>query len=292
MQGDAESTTDAGILRAFSAIDPSREIWNSSQNPKDQPGYYAKFVPPTIANGKVYLATFSNQLVVYGLTSNRAVDTCSSSNVALGKMAYASSTGANSSGPSEAVDGNFTTAWISLASDPQDIYVDLGQSYRICQVVLSWDNAAASDFAIQVSDDAVNWTPVASVNGNSSLTNVIQLSGVGRYVRLLGEARNGQGGYSLYEFQIYGTPLIQSANLLAPIAYPNPAQHFLHLLSGTDNILELEIVDAAGRMIAHVINSSNNRQIDIPMTGLAKGMYFIRAKTASQTFHLKVLHVN
>ena len=32
------------------------------------PGNYAKFNCPTIANGKVYLATFSNKLVVYGLT--------------------------------------------------------------------------------------------------------------------------------------------------------------------------------------------------------------------------------
>ncbi len=30
-------------------------------------GNYAKFVPPTVVNGKVYLATFSGQLLVYGL---------------------------------------------------------------------------------------------------------------------------------------------------------------------------------------------------------------------------------
>ena len=30
-------------------------------------GNFAKFTPPTVANGRVYMATFSNQLVVYGL---------------------------------------------------------------------------------------------------------------------------------------------------------------------------------------------------------------------------------
>ena len=30
-------------------------------------GNFAKFCPPTVANGKVYLATFSNRLNVYGL---------------------------------------------------------------------------------------------------------------------------------------------------------------------------------------------------------------------------------
>jgi len=32
-----------------------------------QPGSFAKFAIPTVANGKVYVPTFSNQLVVYGL---------------------------------------------------------------------------------------------------------------------------------------------------------------------------------------------------------------------------------
>jgi hypothetical protein len=36
---------------------------------------FAKYVPPTVANGKVYLATFSNRLNVYGLLpTNRLRD--------------------------------------------------------------------------------------------------------------------------------------------------------------------------------------------------------------------------
>ena len=34
---------------------------------RDDVGNYAKFCPPTVVNGKVYQATFSNQLAVYGL---------------------------------------------------------------------------------------------------------------------------------------------------------------------------------------------------------------------------------
>ena len=57
-----------GILRAFDATNLSNELWDSQQNvARDGVGYFARFVPPTVANGKVYLATFSNQLVVYGL---------------------------------------------------------------------------------------------------------------------------------------------------------------------------------------------------------------------------------
>jgi hypothetical protein len=66
--GDAESFVSPGILRAFDAKDVSKELWNNRQNlPRDGAGNYAKFSSPTIANGHVYLPTFSNRVVVYGL---------------------------------------------------------------------------------------------------------------------------------------------------------------------------------------------------------------------------------
>jgi outer membrane protein assembly factor BamB len=60
-------TSSPGILRAFDANDITKELWNSNQNASDNVGNYAKFSPPTVANGHVYLATFSNKVVVYGL---------------------------------------------------------------------------------------------------------------------------------------------------------------------------------------------------------------------------------
>ena len=67
--GDANQSVRPGILRAFEANDVTKELWNSGQYPSDYPGNYAKFNCPTVVNGKVYLATFSNKLVVYGLRS-------------------------------------------------------------------------------------------------------------------------------------------------------------------------------------------------------------------------------
>src|SRR6266480_81596 len=64
----AESVVSPGILRAFDANDGTRELWNNQQNAtRDGAGNYAKFSSPTIANGHVYLPTFSNRVVVYGL---------------------------------------------------------------------------------------------------------------------------------------------------------------------------------------------------------------------------------
>ena len=64
---DANHGICPGVLCAYDAQNVSRELWNSDQaGARDQVGGFAKFVPPTIANGKVYLATFSNRLNVYG----------------------------------------------------------------------------------------------------------------------------------------------------------------------------------------------------------------------------------
>ena len=53
------------VLHAYNAEDLS-EIWNSEMTGADAPGDFVKFVNPTVANGKVYLATASNELAVYG----------------------------------------------------------------------------------------------------------------------------------------------------------------------------------------------------------------------------------
>ncbi|MBV8050470.1 MAG: hypothetical protein JOZ80_04740, partial [Acidobacteriaceae bacterium] len=66
--GNANHSIVPGILRAFDATNLSTELWDSQMNAaRDGVGNYAKFSPPTIANGKVYLASFSYQLLVYGL---------------------------------------------------------------------------------------------------------------------------------------------------------------------------------------------------------------------------------
>lgn len=64
---DSEHGVRPGILRAFSATDITKEIWNNQQNVQlDGAGNYAKFSFPTIANEHIYLL-FPNQVVVYGL---------------------------------------------------------------------------------------------------------------------------------------------------------------------------------------------------------------------------------
>ncbi|AIE87948.1 PA14 domain-containing protein [Fimbriimonas ginsengisoli] len=64
--GDANWNTVPGVLRAFRATDLT-ELWNSHIADEDDFGSFAKFNPPVVVNGKVYVPTFSNELAVYGL---------------------------------------------------------------------------------------------------------------------------------------------------------------------------------------------------------------------------------
>jgi hypothetical protein len=61
------ATTGPGVLVAFDANDITKQLWSSDDLGSDQLGVASKFAPPTIANGRVFVGTSSNQLVVYGL---------------------------------------------------------------------------------------------------------------------------------------------------------------------------------------------------------------------------------
>jgi hypothetical protein len=67
LTGNASQSTVQGILQAFDARDASKELRDSLPTPGDDCGAFAKFASRAVANGKVYLASFSNQICVYGL---------------------------------------------------------------------------------------------------------------------------------------------------------------------------------------------------------------------------------
>jgi outer membrane protein assembly factor BamB len=71
ISGDPSMELAAGALRAFDASSfPGGqlvELWNSEASPGDALGNVSKFVPPVVANGRVYVATYDKRVQVYGL---------------------------------------------------------------------------------------------------------------------------------------------------------------------------------------------------------------------------------
>ena len=62
-----------GTLHAYDARDLAVELWNSDINPsQDGVGTATKFVPPMVVGGKVYVATTSGQVLMYGILTASA----------------------------------------------------------------------------------------------------------------------------------------------------------------------------------------------------------------------------
>jgi hypothetical protein len=131
--------------------------------------------------------------------------TAASTLLSQGRPATASSLESASFPASNAVDGNTGTRWSSAFSDPQWLEADLGSTAAITQVVLQWEAAYATAFQIQTSADGTNWTTIYSTTTGTGGTQTLNVTGTGRYVRMYGTARATPYGYSLWEFQVYGT---------------------------------------------------------------------------------------
>jgi len=133
----------------------------------------------------------------------------STTDLALGKRAYASST--SHGRPSEAVDGDaFNTRWASSwldVSNPDSewLTVDLGAVFSIKRVVIKWE-APAKNYLIQVSSDNTTWTTIFANDGcgGNETDHLSNLTGIGRYVRMQGVQRGTGYGYSIWEFQVFG----------------------------------------------------------------------------------------
>jgi beta-glucanase (GH16 family) len=130
----------------------------------------------------------------------------SSNNIALNKPVTVSSIEAAGLEGSKAVDGSLSTRWASAYNDSQWLYVDLGDSYSINRVKITWEAAYGRNYEIQTSSNASSWSSIKTITGNTTLVNDHSgLSGTGRYVRINGTQRGTQWGYSIFELEVYGT---------------------------------------------------------------------------------------
>ena len=105
-----------------------------------------------------------------------------------------------------ATDGNTGTRWSSASADPQWLQVDLGTTATITQVTLNWEAAYGRAFQIQTATAAGGpWTGIHATTTGTGGVQTLAVTGSGRYVRLYGTQRGTGYGYSLWEFQVFGT---------------------------------------------------------------------------------------
>ncbi|MER8236336.1 discoidin domain-containing protein [Streptomyces sp. NPDC094049] len=105
------------------------------------------------------------------------------------------------------VDGDSGTRWASVEGvDPQWIRVDLGAIHDISRVKLNWEAAYGKTYKVQTSNDGTTWTDIYSTSTADGGVDDLTTAGTGRYVRLYGTTRGTPYGYSLWEFEVYGSP--------------------------------------------------------------------------------------
>jgi hypothetical protein len=184
-----EATTPAGTVNGTTTTFTDTGLTNSSTY------FYV-----VTANNAVGGSPDSNEIMV-----TPGVTPPSGTNLALNQPAYASSVQGAGYPATAAVDDSWDTRWSSASSDPQWLLVDLGATHTINEVALYWESAYAKAFQIQVSSDGVNWTTIYSTTTGTGGTQVLSVSGTGRYVRMYGTVRATGYGYSLWEFQVFGT---------------------------------------------------------------------------------------
>ncbi|MFK4089609.1 glycosyl hydrolase family 8 [Kribbella sp. NPDC020789] len=156
-----------------------------------------------LLRGLTAAAVVASALVVPPVLAAQAADPLLSQ----GKPATASSVETSSFPASLAVDGNSSTRWASAEGhDPEWISVDLGTTATISRVRLNWEAAYGKSYKIQTSaDGSTGWTDVYSTTTGDGAVDDLTLSGSGRFVRVYGTARGTSYGYSLFDFEVYGT---------------------------------------------------------------------------------------
>jgi len=162
----------------------------------------------------------------------------------------ASSLEAPSVSADKAFDNNDQTRWSSLYSDPQWIYADLGSTKAIKRISLDWEAAYGKSYDIQTSNDAVNWTTIyTTTSGDGGTDDITGLNASGRYVRMYGTQRGTPYGYSLWEFNIYG-----SDSIITSYEYDRdnrPVKTILNNLKSSSNVY-----DALGRVKQTTVDTS------------------------------------
>lgn len=128
-----------------------------------------------------------------------------------GVTANASSNINNNSAADKAIDESMTTRWESQHGvDPVSFVIDFGTIRNIKQVNIIWENAGASDYTVEVSENGTDYKTVATIEGKNAIEkrlDIVTLKTMvsAKYVKINCTVRTTGYGYSIYDMAIYGT---------------------------------------------------------------------------------------
>ncbi len=264
--------TVAGTLRAFDANNLGTELWDSQMDDaRDDSGVWAKYSPPTVANGKVYSATFSNLLNVYGLESfglsvapqTQTVAAGSNTTFAVSTSAFNGFTGnislsvtglpagVNASfSPSSVAAGSSSTLTITAATNTLtgDYSFDMvGTSGSLTNLITASVNVTGgASFALSANPSSQTVTP----GGNTSY--VVSLTAASGFTASVNLSVSGLPTNATGSFNPTSVSAGASSTLTITTASNTPIGNFTFTVTGTSGSLTntttaiLDVASAAG----------------------------------------------
>jgi IPT/TIG domain-containing protein len=249
---NASSVSAPGVLRAFDATNLGTELWDSMQNPaRDDVGLYAKWVPRTVANGKVYLPSFSGQLLVYGLnpppaSGVRFVQAAS----ATPGTATASVSAAYSSAQAAGDLNVVIVSWTDATSTIQSVTDAMGNTYSLAigpttgtglrQSVYYLKNIAAGTNSVTVAFNQAASSPDVRILEYSGVDTVSPLDVSVGASGSTGVADSGSVVLGNANDLIIGANIVSTKNIVAGSPFTSRL-----LTSTTSNIVEDRVVNVA-----------------------------------------------
>lgn len=219
-------------------------------------------------------------------------------NRALGSVTKAGKTRRGSS-PDLAVDGLQETAWQSAAGSGLWMYVDLGTTYTINRVVISWGEAYAKTYSLQSLTESGAQKTIFSTTTGDGGTDDLAVTGTGRYFRILAVTGNlPDSGYWVKEFELYGVKGtgvsvvpeagVQPDRLVLMPAYPNPfnPEATVRYRTPAPGDVHLSVVTLLGQEVwsdRPVTRPAGEYTAQIPGRGLASGLYLCRVTLNTPT---------
>ncbi len=187
------------------------DLWNNQEMRDVSDSDYWKYMADTVhPTAKGYLEWWTPVFEeyfrnFYAEDSNTGSNTTSTTeNIAYKKSVKASSEESDENKASNAVDADGNTRWSSSYADEQNLIVDLGESQKVSSFKIAWEDAYASQYQIQVSNDNSTWTTVYedySAKGGTEEINILPV--YARYVKIYCIKRATTYGFSVYEFEVY-----------------------------------------------------------------------------------------
>ncbi|PCK09103.1 MAG: hypothetical protein COA42_05960 [Alteromonadaceae bacterium] len=201
-------------------------------------------------------------------------------------LVNASSIENNTLVPFNAVDNNPNTRWGSAHTDSAWLELAFPSRVHVNEVSLDWEAAFAQIYAIQMSDDGEQWHNIFTTNaGHIGEQTHSGIRGEGHFLRILGQQRGTQWGYSLWEADVKGYALNDFP--VEPVS-PEPVVNLLDNGNFDLGLTHWDVVAAAGAdALFFLSEGSANITVMNPGTETwSLQLYQTRSLTAGKTYTL------